>query len=344
MIEPTGFDIPAAGDSLLKLQFIISCLVGMLLSVPLARTEDLYTPLEPWGGELLPKDYGGFYVKIRLQGFKKNARGLFITSNVFLHLHEVNTGKKYMISQPLGTDTTGQQRVWKIPAGNYIVQKLSLNDNIGLTRTWISKGKPQIFVRHLILSNLGNLVLSPGQGKALLALFQPAPDQFVNNFQHDAFAGVMDGYTQKVQKKLGGSELFAKSEDSFSTGNEARAAFSTQRQISMHYKVDLGKEQRYSKSIVNTLASQDLDLRTCYMDQLDRDGSLQGQISFRFRVNSGDGAMQSIKYSGGSLNSKKVVECLYFALGKMQFPIARTLDGRVTFYFTFKDEMGRASP
>jgi hypothetical protein len=80
------------------------------------------------------------------------------------------------------------------------------------------------------------------------------------------------------------------------------------------------------------------------MDQLDRDGSLQGQISFRFRVSKSDGAMQNIKYSGGSLNSKKVVECLYFTLGKMQFPITRTLDGRVTFYFTFKDEMGRASP
>jgi hypothetical protein len=320
------------------------CVLGLVLSVPLARTEDLYTPLEAWGGEFLPKDYGGFYVKIRLQGFKKNARGLFITSNVFIHLQEVTTGKKYLVSQPLGTDTTGQQRVWKVPAGQYLIQKLSLNDNVGLTRTWISKGKPQIYIKHLLLSNLGNLVLSPGQGRTLTALFQPMPDKFVNNFQHDAFAGVMDGYTQKVQKKLGGTELFAKSADDFSSGNEARAAFSTQRQISMHYKVDLGKDQRYSKSIINTLVSQDLDLRSCYMDQLDRDGSLQGQISFRFRVSSADGAMSNIKYTGGSLNSKKVVECLYFALGKMQFPIARTLDGRVTFYFTFKDEMGRASP
>ncbi|WP_141735500.1 AgmX/PglI C-terminal domain-containing protein [Oligoflexus tunisiensis] len=328
----------------MKLQFLIPILIGLILSAGSPLADDPYTPLEPWGGELLPKDYGGFYVKIRLQGFKKNSRGLAITSNVFIHLHEVSQGKKYVVSQPLGTDTTGQQRVWKIPAGNYQVQKLSLNDNSGLTRTWISKGKPQIFIRHLFLSNLGDLVLAPGQGKALMALFQPAPDKFVNTFQHDAFAGVMDGYTQKIQKKLGGSELFAKSEDSFSTSDEARAAFSTQRQISMHYKVDLGKEQRYSKSIVSTLVSQDLDLRTCYMDQLDRDGSLQGQISFRFRVNKGDGAMQNLKYSGGTLNSKKVVECLYFALGKMQFPIAKNLDGRVTFYFTFKDEMGRASP
>jgi hypothetical protein len=256
----------------------------------------------------------------------------------------VNLGKKYVVSQPLGTDATGQQKVWKIPAGNYLVQKLSLNDNSGLTRTWISKGKPQISIRHLILSNLGELVLSPGQGKALGAQFQPTPDKFVNNFKHDAFAGVMDGYTQKIQKKLGGTELFAKSEDSFSTSDEARAAFSMQRQISMHYKVDLGKEQRYSKSIINTLVSQDLDLRTCYMDQLERDGSLQGQISFRFRVNKGDGAMQNLKYSGGTLNSKKVVECLFFTLGKMQFPIAKNLDGRVIFYFNFKDEMGRASP
>jgi hypothetical protein len=112
----------------------------------------------------------------------------------------------------------------------------------------------------------------------------------------------------------------------------------------MLYKVDLGAEQRYSKSIVSTLASQDLDLRTCYMDQLDRDGSLQGQISFRFRVNSSDGAMQNIKFQGGSLNSKKVAECLYYTLGKMQFPITKNLDGQLTFYFNFKDEQGRAAP
>ena len=301
-------------------------------------------PTGTLAGELLPKDYGGFYMKIRLQGFKKNSRGLFITSNVFLHLQEISQGKTYMASQPLGTDTTGQQRIWKIPAGNYLIQRLSLNDNSGLTRTWISKGKPQIAIRHLFLSNLGNLVVAPGQGRSLLALFQPAANQFVNTFQHDAFAAVMDGYTQKVQKRLGGTDLIAKSEDDYSTGDEARAAFSTQRQISMHYKVDLGPAQRYSRSISNTLASQDLDLRTCYMDQLDRDGSLQGQISFRFRVNSTDGAMQNIKFSGGSLNSKKVVECLYFTLGKMQFPINKNLDGQLTFYFNSKDEIGRASP
>ncbi|HYX37494.1 MAG TPA: AgmX/PglI C-terminal domain-containing protein [Oligoflexus sp.] len=328
----------------MKFLFIILNVLVLTLSAQRGHAEDLYTALEAWGGELLPKDYGGFYVKMRLQGFKKNSRGLFITSNVFIHLHEVTQGKKYLVSQALGTDTTGQQKVWKIPAGNYVIHKLSLNDNSGLTRTWISKGKPQIFIKHLFLSNLGNLVLAPGQGKSLMVLFQPAANQFVNAFQHDAFAAVMDGYTQKVQKKLGGADLFAKSEDDFSSGDEARAAFSMQRQISMHYKVDLGAEQRYSKSIVNTLASQDLDLRTCYMDQLDRDGSLQGQLSFRFRVNSADGAMQNIKFSGGSLNSKKVVECLYFALGKMQFPIAKNLDGRVTFYFNFKDDMGRASP
>lgn len=343
-MEPTGFDFPVSGDPLLKLLFITLNVLWLIVSARTVRADDLYAPLEPWGGELLPKDYGGFYVKIRLQGFKKNSRGLFITSNVFIHLQEVNQGKKYLVSQALGTDTTGQQKVWKIPAGNYAIQKLSLNDNSGLTRTWVSKGKPQIFIRHLFLSNLGNLVLAPGQGKNLLALFQPAANQFVNTFQHDVFAAVMDGYTQKVQKKLGGADLFAKSEDDFSTGDEARAAFSMQRQISMHYKVDLGAQQRYSKSIVSTLASQDLDLRTCYMDQLDRDGSLQGQITFSFRVNSGDGSMQNIKFNGGSLNSKKVVECLYFTLGKMQFPIAKNLDGRVTFYFTFKDEMGRASP
>lgn len=316
----------------------------LLVAVPVAPAEDLYTPLEPWNGELLPKDFGGFYVKIRLQGFKKNARGVFISSNVFIHLQEVSQGKKYMLSQPVGMDTTGQQRVWKIPAGNYFVQKLNLTDNVGLTRTWFSRGKPQIAIRHLILSNLGNLVLAPGQGKTLTALFQPTPDQFVNTFQHDVFAAVMDGYTQKVQKKLGGADLFAKAEDDFSTGNEARAAFSMQRQISMLYKVDLGQEQRYSKSIVGTLASQDLDLRTCYMDQLDRDASLQGQVNFRFQVNKSDGLMQNIKFQNGTLKSKKVVECLFYTLGKMQFPIAKNLQGQLTFYFNFKDEQGRATP
>ena len=329
----------------MKLLLLIIPLFGWSsIAVDKLNAQELYTPLEAWTGELLPKDFGGFYIRMNLQGFTKNSRGQYITSNVFIHLQEVTQGKKYMVSQPLGMDTTGQQKVWKAPAGNYLIQKLTLNDNSGLTRTWTSPGKPQIFIRHLILSNLGNLTIAPGKEKSLMALFKPTSSQYINAFDHDIFAAVMNGYTQKVQKKLGGADLFAKSAADFSTGDEARAAFSIQRQISMMYKVDLGTAQRYTKRIISTLASQDLDLRSCYMDQLDRDGSLQGQIAFRFQVSRSDGAMRNIKYSGGTLKSKKVVECLYFTLGKMQFPVAQNLDGLVTFYFNSKDDIGRASP
>ncbi|MCX6129990.1 MAG: hypothetical protein NTX25_13125 [Proteobacteria bacterium] len=245
----------------------LSCL-SFFLANPTVLADELYTPLESWKGEYLPKDYGAFYLKIRLQGFKKNSQADGLSGNIFLHLKELPEGKHFVISQALGSEITGQQPIWKIPVGNYLIQKLSLTDPSGINRIWISPGKPQFAVRYLFLSNLGSLVLSPTPKKTVSIQFQSTANSFVNTFQHDVFAGVIDGYTQKVQLKLGGSEIFAKAEEDFSTADEARSAFTQQRQIAMLYKVDLGREQKHTPKVIGTLSSQDLDFRTCYMDQI----------------------------------------------------------------------------
>ncbi len=305
--------------------------------------QNLYSPLELWRGEFLQQNHGAFYLRLKLQDFRGSVRGRNITTNVFIHLIDERQNKRYVLSQAVG-DGNENLQIWKIPYGNYTMQKISLNDNVGRTRQWLSPGRPHIAVRKLFLSNMGLVTLSPYEKTGLKVRFQSQPNSFRNSFEHQVFIGVIDGYSTKVQAKLGGKEVLTSSQNDFGSQGEARAAFSHQREIEMIYRVNLVNAPQLNTRIAQTFAAQDLDLRRCYMDELDRDGSLRGNASFRFQIAKSDGTMQKISYRGGSLKSQRVVQCLYFNMGKMQFPIAANVVGEINFFFNYQDEMGRAMP
>jgi len=347
----TAFDLKFSNCLLLASQGVTtqlqrSLLVGVCSLVglaPSAQAEDLYSPLESWNGEYLQQGYGGIYTRMKLEGFRKSKRGRAITTNVFIHLHEVKQGRRYVLSQA-AAESDSLVPVWKIPAGNYAVQRVSLNDHTGRTRTWNGMGRLKLGVRHLFLSNMGLLTLQPEGEKGLKIRFQTQANSFKNQYEHQAFAGVVDAYSMKVQVELGGRELFQSAEQDFSSSSEARAAVSHQRQISMMYKVDLETERKLVPKVVSTVASQDLDLRRCYIDQLDQDESLQGQVGFRFQIARSSGAIQKISPQGDSIRSDRLVQCLILTLGRMQFPIASTINGSIIFYFSYKDDIGRSTP
>lgn len=291
-----------------------------------------YIPLDNWRGELLQQGYGAFYTKLQLKGFKKDARTRNVTTNVFLHLYDEKTRRTYVMSQAV-VDESRELMIWKIPAGNYVVAKASFNDNSGRVRTWTSSGKPLIGIRNLFLSNLGLIAFEPLGAKGLRISFTPQLNSYSNTMQHDVFAGVIDAYTTKVQESLGGSSLFLEAAKDYGTSQQMRAAFSQQRQIAMLYKVDLAKSDRFAPQISNTVAAQDLDLRRCYIDELDKDPRLQGNVLFNFQIAASDGTMRKIFYRGGSIKNARLIQCLYHTLGRMQFPLSRAIQGAITFQF-----------
>lgn len=302
---------------------------------PYSRAQSAYIPLNNWRGELLQPGYGAFYTKLQLKGFKKAARTRNVTTNVFIHLHDERSKRTYVLSQPV-VEESRETLIWKIPAGNYLIAKASFNDNSGRVRTWLSAGRPMIGIRSLFLSNLGLLTFEPLGLRGLRSTFTPQLNTYINTMQHDAFAGVIDAYTTKVQESLGGSGLFLDAAKDYGSNQQMRAAFSQQRQIAMFYKVDMVNQDRFAPQISSTVAAQDLDLRRCYMDELDLDPRIQGNVLFNFHIAASDGTMRKIFYRGGSIKSPRLIQCLYYTLGRMQFPLSKALQGSITFYFSYR--------
>ena len=54
--------------------------------------------------------------------------------------------------------------------------------------------------------------------------------------------------------------------------------------------------------------------------------------------------MQNLAYRTGTLASPRVRECLYYTLGRVQFPMKQSLTGDLTFYFNYDEEQGRSMP
>lgn len=321
------------------MKFVVILLA--LIATPIFAAPSLYSPLEPWNGEYLQENYGALYTRIFLDNFPRVSKQ--ITANPNVHIRNIQTNKRFVISQTATMSTVEELQIWKIPVGDYVIEKITINDNAGATRTWKPPKVPRISVRYLFLSNLGDIRVSPYY-KGLKVRFVPSKNLYKNSLGHDSFVGVIDGYSTKVQAKLGGGRILRSAQDEFGSRNEARAAFSMTRTISMIYRVDSTGTQSTRRIFSNTLNAQDSDLRRCYMDELELVPGLRGTADFQFQLAPKGGTFSRIKYRGGDMQSPKTIECLTLTLGKIQFPINQRLAGRVTFVFDYKEDMGRSAP
>lgn len=286
---------------------------------------------------------GAIYGRFYLDRFQKTRSFKDITNSIFMNVRNKETGQTFVFSQAPYEGESPPLEIWKIPTGSYSVEKLSINENTGITRSWSTNGKkPTFFVSHLILSNLGLIRLSPSGRFGLRVTFLSGPNVYEHIASHQTFVSVMDGYGRKVQKILGGNQLVKDSRANFGIEGEARAAFSISRQISMTHQVDSTGTETSRRLISSTISGQDAELRRCYMDQLDLQLGLRGSVKYSFQITGRTGGFKWIRYSGGSLNSLRAVECLSLALKKLQFPVNRALSGQLAFVFNYDDNQGRA--
>jgi len=294
-----------------------------------------YLPASQWTGEYLQTNESAAFIRLQLQDFQRSSRGRFITGNVIIQLKNMSNQQSYQLSQ--STQSQGQpQFIWKLPQAIYKVEQVSLIDHEGRNRIWLGPSQVSFRADALNLSYFGSWVLKPGEGNQLIVEFKIDEPNYQHQFPHQTFAFVIHGISGQKLQELGGNALIQQSKDNFSTNREARATFSTVRQISMVYQLNLGRFHQQSQNMIRTLNNQDLELRTCYSDQLELDESLTGSVRFRFLISKTDGVMDRIVYKGGSLKNENVARCLYYKLGQMQFPISTKLQGQITFQFSIK--------
>ncbi len=320
-------------------------LLGLILSLhpSLLRAADLSSPLTQWNGEYMSAGQGALYGRFYLDNFRRTRSFREITNSVFMNIRNLKTGQVFVMSQSPTESRSDPILIWKLPQGTYTVDKLSINENTGITRTWTPSGKRPLFtVKHLHLSNLGMIRLSPFGKLGLKVVLLSGPNLYETTTSHEAFAAVVDAYKGKVQKVLGGKNLLKDAKDNFGLDGEARTAFTLSRQISMIYQVNSNGTQANRRLLSSTISGQDAELRRCYMDQLDLQLGLRGSVSYNFQIASQNGSFAQLRYSGGSLNSPKTVECLTLALRKLQFPVNKALVGQLAFQFNYDDNPGRA--
>ena len=289
----------------------------------------------------MQQQQGAMYARFFLDGFLRTRGSKDITTSVFLSIRNLKTGKAYVVTQSAVQSVADSLLIWKIPAGDYLCEKVTVNENTGITREWAGKTQPTFSIRSYYLSNLGEIHLSPLRNTELTVNFLPKPNTFTSPGGEQTFVGVINGYSARLQTKLGGEKLALAAKDNFGSSSEVRTAFSTTRQISMLYQLNSDGSQKSRTLMAATIGAQDSDLRRCYMDQIELAAGLRGTASFKFQIAANSGSFEALDYSGGTLKNEKVLQCLSLTLKKIQFPVVKTLTGRLVFKFNYDDNPGR---
>ena len=117
---------------------------------------------------------------------------------------------------------------------------------------------------------------------------------------------------------------------------DIRAVYTVQQTISMFYKIDLKRYNRYAPNVQRVLDSNNQRLRKCYTDRLEVREGIKGAIHFKFLYSKTEKSFRTLKVIKQSVNDKKLVECVYWELSALSFPIKTDMIGDLTLYYDVK--------
>ncbi len=317
-------------------------LAGLFLTAPEPAqagpgvAPQLAQPLVEWNGQYFDKKQGGMFTALELSGFSRA-----VTTNIIVYIEDILQQKPYQIS--LKPDNSGPfggaVAVWLLPSGKYHIKQIVMVDGAGVKRTWIDpSGKTTLIVRRQCLSNLGEWLLQPLGKDGLRVGFKMVPSRYKESGpkSQSSIAGVFDGFSGMLQEAFGGKKVLQGAADNYGSAHEMRRTISFTRQISMFFKLDLLRQNRYARGVADVLITYDANMRKCYSDRLDFNDELRGDVRFTFLLSKATGTFIKLKATGGSINDPKLSECLYRELSHMQFSVAENLVGELVYTYDVK--------
>ena len=118
---------------------------------------------------------------------------------------------------------------------------------------------------------------------------------------------------------------------------DLRAVFRYDRKISMVYSINLFRDNRYARNVMSVIDRSDANIRQCYVDALEANDQLQGKVSYKFIISGKTKTMRSLKLISSGLNDNRMVECIYWKIAALDFPVPKSMLGEITFEFkTFR--------
>lgn len=312
-------------------------ILAVTLLYALAARAAAPTQLNSWSGEYFDKKQGAFYFKYQLKGFKAGKQQAVITGSLTVNIRNILKDKLYFLGQGQSAVDEAPRDLWKLPAGKYLIESMSMVDAAGNKRTWEPEKKGKKFiVKRQTISNLGIWTLGPKGGDSGLGVsFKMADNSYSEDGKRkeSSVAAVVDGFTGLVQEKFAGKVAKKGAADDYSSKTEARASYTFTREIAMFYSLNLFRYNYHAKQIASVLSASDAQIRRCYTDRLEENEKLKGEAKFGFLLSKQTGTMSKLKHSGGTANDAKLIECMYLELGQIQFPVPENMIGELVYTF-----------
>jgi hypothetical protein len=314
-------------------KLLVTLLVSLACFLPMGEAFAGPRAFEDWTGEYFDQKEGGFYLKIRLKKFKSSKQTNYLTGNIQILLYNILKKQSFLLSHNIAGIKGYPAELWKAPSGKYQVLSVTMVDTAGVKRVWkSSKKKKTLIVKRQRLSNMGVWTISPKGKKKLKVLFAMKKNSYTENSKksESSVAAVINGFNGVIQEKFAGKKIREQAADNY----DRLASVSFTRQIEMYYALNLFKHNYRAQSVADVLKVYESNMRKCYTDRLRRNDNLRGTVKYRFLLSKSTGTMAKIKNAGGTAaGDEKLVTCLYYELGHIQFPIQETMVGELTYTF-----------
>lgn len=290
-----------------------------------------------WTGELFRKGEGVFYIRIFLTDFKIAEDENFLRTSIQFQVEDVFRKKRVTFSQPAyaSLEEDSDPKLWKLSEGEYRITKIFLVDTEGTTRVWRPEKTSKTFViKGRKISNLGRWRISPEKKKSLKVALKMIETEVSpeDKMMYNQIDGVIDGMTGSIQKKFLGRANLPNKEEMLK--NTLSKSYTFTRQISMFYKVNLYRHNKYSKKVAKTLSAHDAKFRKCYTDVLELNESVKGQVKFRFSLPKESKSMDRVQLSYENVRDINLTNCLYRNLLDMRIALPETVrQGELTYSF-----------
>jgi hypothetical protein len=302
----------------------LAAIIGWILFLSLGSLQAQVATLVPkvWNGEALLKDEGLFYLQASILDSDAQHKGGSFSFILY--------GKKQKKAYSVQFDTMpiGQHpdKVWKLKEDEYQITLVQQVDSQGRRWSWKGPYRHSLQVKSRSLSNFGVWYLVQlKQTGQLSILVKSSPNVFQKDKTQGSIARVIDA--------LSGREQATFEQKAAARKGEIRAVFRSTRTIGMFYKLNLFRHNNHAPQVIGVLQSNDPDIRTCYTDFLERAEPAQGTITYTMLLSHQTHSIRSLKVKQSQIKDDRFLECLYYKLMALSFPIKESMIGELSLIF-----------
>jgi len=85
--------------------------------------------------------------------------------------------------------------------------------------------------------------------------------------------------------------------------------------------------------VIGVIQSNDADIRSCYTDFLDRGTTAQGVVNYTMLLSNQSHSLKTLKVKQTDIKDERFMECLYYKLMALSFPVKESMIGELTLTF-----------